>query len=615
MPKYFLATMLVLVSLVLVPNLVLAADVHFSEDTNLDLSGLETTTLYAKANSDCDSLTVSGSNLTVNIPQSSTFSFGPSNFTSLSLTPSGGVIDLDFDTQYLSSGQVSQWSVSSNVSSAQVSFSVKVAEASADYLVKVDGSNYGYFESNTNGIVSFNYTGGFSSKTFTITRQNRPEGGTPGGVGDTTPPSISNIEITAGDTTTTITWKTSESSLTRIVYGTSTDYGLEIEGTSYKTSHSVNLEDLSPETTYHYQIKAQDSSGNVGTYTDKTFTTLVLEEVTEEVTEEVGEEATEEVEEEAVEIPTVTFEKPIAEMTTKELKAKIAEISEVVSQLKALLPESEVPAIKGCPVSNFERDLSQRMSGDDVNCLQIVLNSAEETQLAETGVGSPGNETNYFGPLTKAAVIRFQEKYAEDVLESWNLTSGTGYVGSTSRSKLNQLLKSKDRTENIGTYTDKIFTTLALGEVIEGVTEEAVEIPTVTFEKPIAEMTTKELKAKIAEISEVVSQLKALLPESEVPAIKGCPVSNFERDLSQRMSGDDVNCLQIVLNSAEETQLAETGVGSPGNETNYFGPLTKVAVIRFQEKYAEDVLESWNLTSGTGYVGSTSRSKLNQLLK
>ncbi len=610
MPKYFLATMLVLVSLVLVPNLVLAADVHFSEDTDLDLSGLETTTLYAKANSDCDSLTVSGSNLMVDIPQSSTFSFGPSNFTSLSLTPSGGVIGLDFDTQYLSSGQVSQWSVSSNVNSAQVSFSVKVAEANADYLVKVDGSNYGYFESNTKGVVSFNYTGGFSSKTFTITRQNRPGGGIPGGVGDTIPSSISNIEATTSDATATITWQTSEPSLTWLVYSPSTDYGFEEKGTTYHTSHSITLNDLTSETTYHYQLKSKDEAGNIGTYTDKTFTTLALEEVTEEVTEEVEEE----VEEAAVEIPTVTFEKPIAEMTTKELKAKIAEISEVVSQFKALLPESEVPAIKGCLVSNFERDLSQRMSGDDVNCLQIVLNSAEDTQLAETGVGSPGNETNYFGPLTKAAMIRFQEKYAEDVLESWNLTSGTGYVGSTSCSKLNQLLKSKDEAGNIGTYTDKTFTTLVLGEVIEA-EEEAVEIPTVTFEKPIAEMTTKELKAKIAEISEVVSQLKALLPESEVPAIKGCPVSNFERDLSQRMSGDDVNCLQIVLNSDEDTQLAETGPGSPGNETNYFGPLTKAAVIRFQEKYAEDVLESWNLTSGTGYVGSTSCSKLNQLLK
>jgi len=252
-----------------------------------------------------------------------------------------------------------------------------------------------------------------------------PPGG--GGVtgGDYSPPTISNIEVAVSSSTATIAWETNEPSISWIVYGTSTDYGLEVKTTSYVTSHSVTLTDLTPETTYHYQIKSKDSSGNVGNYTDKTFTTL-----SEEEAEEVGEKKVEERE--------VEEEKPIEEMTAEELKAKITEIIALINQLKARLAQLTGAAYEGCTITSFDRNLSQGMSGDDVKCLQIILNSDPDTQLAETGVGSPGNETNYFGPLTKAAVIKFQEKYADEVLAPWGLTKGTGFVGKTTRAKLNK---------------------------------------------------------------------------------------------------------------------------------------------------------------------------------
>jgi uncharacterized small protein (DUF1192 family) len=150
----------------------------------------------------------------------------------------------------------------------------------------------------------------------------------------------------------------------------------------------------------------------------------------------------------------------------------------------------------------------------------------------------------------------------------------------------------------------------------EAVTEEVVEEEPKVEEKPITEMTVEELQQKIAELIEKINLLKAELAKLiGAVAIEGIPEGfTFDRNLKQGTTGDDVKYLQIVLNSDPDTRLADSGVGSPGNETNYFGLLTKDAVIRFQEKYASEILAPWNLTSGTGFVGSTTREKLNELI-
>lgn len=78
-------------------------------------------------------------------------------------------------------------------------------------------------------------------------------------------------------------------------------------------------------------------------------------------------------------------------------------------------------------------------TGPQVALLQRVLNKEPDTRIAESGPGSPGNETEYFGTLTHAAVIRFQEKFASDILVPAGLMRGNGRVGAYTRTKLNDL--------------------------------------------------------------------------------------------------------------------------------------------------------------------------------
>ena len=94
---------------------------------------------------------------------------------------------------------------------------------------------------------------------------------------------------------------------------------------------------------------------------------------------------------------------------------------------------------QGTGTNPFTATLVLGSSGLQVMTLQKLLNSDPDTRIATSGVGSPGNETEYFGALTRAAVVRFQEKYASEVLAPVDLTTGNGRVGVYTRAKLNAL--------------------------------------------------------------------------------------------------------------------------------------------------------------------------------
>lgn len=77
--------------------------------------------------------------------------------------------------------------------------------------------------------------------------------------------------------------------------------------------------------------------------------------------------------------------------------------------------------------------------GDDVLALQKILNLDKDTVVSLTGAGSPGQETRSFGPLTKQAVIRFQEKYKSEILTPSGLLIGSGFVGQNTLLKLRKI--------------------------------------------------------------------------------------------------------------------------------------------------------------------------------
>lgn len=117
-------------------------------------------------------------------------------------------------------------------------------------------------------------------------------------------------------------------------------------------------------------------------------------------------------------------------------------ISQLLAQIAALKAEiarvqTQIDAILGKKTSvcqKFETNLYLGMTNSqEVRCLQEFLRNQGSNIYPERLI------TGNFLDLTKAAVIRFQEKYASDILNPLGLQEGTGYVGLMTREKINQL--------------------------------------------------------------------------------------------------------------------------------------------------------------------------------
>ncbi|MCH7597880.1 IPT/TIG domain-containing protein [Patescibacteria group bacterium] len=128
--------------------------------------------------------------------------------------------------------------------------------------------------------------------------------------------------------------------------------------------------------------------------------------------------------------------------TVRELEARLQSLLLTVAGL-----QQQLGALQGVAQTDgqsedlvFSRNLSFGDESADVRNLQKMLNDNPKTQVAIRGSGSVGQETSYFGSLTHAAVIRFQELYVTDVLIPVGLSYGTGFVGPSTRAKLNSLL-------------------------------------------------------------------------------------------------------------------------------------------------------------------------------
>ena len=89
----------------------------------------------------------------------------------------------------------------------------------------------------------------------------------------------------------------------------------------------------------------------------------------------------------------------------------------------------------------FSSNLRRGIQNQEVRLLQQCL-------ADQPGIYPEGTINGVFGPSTEQAVIRFQEKYAQEILAPSNLTKGNGQVRAGTRAKLNEICFAQTEDES-----------------------------------------------------------------------------------------------------------------------------------------------------------------------
>ena len=116
-------------------------------------------------------------------------------------------------------------------------------------------------------------------------------------------------------------------------------------------------------------------------------------------------------------------------ITVAEIKAQIAKLQVQIKQLQEQLNVIQQPAV-WC--HTFNRNLRYGDAGSEVKALQTALEKEGFYKMEP-------NQPPHFDEKVASAVSGFQEKYRDEILSPWGLKYGTGFVGRTTRAKLNEL--------------------------------------------------------------------------------------------------------------------------------------------------------------------------------
>lgn len=380
---------------------------------------------------------------------------------------------------------------------------------------------------------------------------------------DVTPPVVSNISVSVGNTSATVTWDTNESASTQVVYSADTSYATETTETNTDTrvvEHSVVLSNLLPCTVYYYKVFSEDAFGNDTLSNGSSFITSGCS------ASQIPDSFT--VASIALDEEVVTSLQTNNRTLSVTTPPDFTDENSVVIQIKALEALSVLEAI-GMPNNSL------RSSASIVFDVSALINNTTVLESFDVPVTISYQYTDAdIAGLEKSSLRMYH--YSDD--EVWNALDDC----------------SVDTVNNIITCTAPHFSIFAIFG-----TEQRRSTSTGTY---VGFMQNR------LRVNPLPATVQKLSPSQVVPSAvsqKNISTVNMTvRDLKMGMRGDDVRLLQELLNR-EGFPLRESGPGSPGNETNYFGVYTRDALASYQK--------SFSVSPTAGYFGPKTRARMKEL--
>ncbi len=392
-----------------------------------------------------------------------------------------------------------------------------------------------------------------------------------------TGPTQTSVTTTSTITTATVVWTTSVLASSRMFFGPSTAFGSstpETDTSPRVTSHSVGLTGLPACTLYYYEVVSRNAVLDIATSSVATFTTTGCTGEASVLATGVGS------------ITTASGGTLTQGVLTLTVPTSFTATSSSATFQAKLLDATTFFASAGAPSSKTR-------AGDTAFNLKALYDTSTTlaTFSAPLTVTLAYTASDISG-LNESSLLIYRYDGA-----SWYTLSGCST--NTSAKTVTCTTTAFSDFAIFGTATVAVATTTSGGGTM------------IWCSGPMAQGWNVKLHDGGCGNTKISTDNQSL---TVIPvASSTIPINKFlfKNNLKIGSTGSEVRELQRYLNN-QGFVLAAKGAGSMGQETEHFGTLTHVALIKFQNVYRVEILLPIALKNGSGIFGPSTRAFVNK---